>query len=312
MVSQLQAEVASQGRDPYWVFTADNGMAWGAHGFALKNVPSADRLPLYVSGPGVVDGDTSALVSNIDLAPTLAGLAGVEMTRADGISFERVLRGESGRRRALLQDHPVGGPTGLGDYTGSWWGIRTRSWHLVVWRGTHLYRTDDDRWEMVDLATEQPDTALRLARMWRRLMGPHGPARPPFPAVPVPSPSPSPTPSASSPAPSSTATPTLAPGATPSLSPSAPGATASTTATPVSTPGETGTSTPAVSIPVGATAGVTGSPGGAPETSMPTQAPIDPQRPDSSSTSGTVVLAAAALLALAAALAVPVMRRRLR
>lgn len=294
MVGQLQAEVVRQGRDPFWLFTSDNGMSWGAHGFALKNVPSADHLPLYVAGPNVVNGATTALVSNIDIAPTLAELAGAELPRADGISFERVLRGENGRRRAMLQDHPVGGATGRGDLTGPWWGIRTRKWHLVVWNGTHLYQTENDRWELDDIALDNPDTALRLARMWRRLMGEHGPARPPFPAVPVPTPTPQPSPT-SAPTPTPQPTPTqLPPGGT---SPSAP-------------PAPTRDATPAViatpSSPTFDSPGPTVS-----EAASPRPSPIVPGREATSAPAG-VLLAIAALLCIAGALAVPAVRRRLR
>ena len=303
MVGELQAEAAGQGRDPFWLFTSDNGMSWGAHGFALKNVPSADRLPLYVAGPGVVNGATSALVSNIDIAPTLAELAGVELPRADGMSFERVLRGESGRRRAMLQDHPVGGPTGLGDLTGPWWGIRTRKWHLVVWNGTHLYQTQNDRWELDDIALDNPDTALRLAGMWRRLMGEHGPARPPFPAVPVPTPTPQPTPTSeptptSQPGPTHTPepAPTAAPpsGVSPGASPSAP----------------TRGATPAV--PSAASPSTRDSPGPTVSEAAPSRpSPIVPGRNATSGSAG-VLLAIGALACLAGALTVPAVRRRLR
>ena len=295
MVGELLAEAGRQGRDPFWLFTSDNGMSWGAHGFALKNVPSADRLPLYVAGPNVMEGATSALVSNIDIAPTLAELAGVELPRADGISFERVLRGEDDGRRAMLQDHPVGGATGRGDLTGPWWGIRTRKWRLVVWNGTHLYQTEDDRWELDDIALDNPDTALRLARMWRRLMGEHGPARPPFPALPVPTPTPQPTPTLEpTPTPRPTGTFTVGPtpsrlpppGALPSASPVAPtqGATPAVIPSRAPTTYETATARPSPNVP-GRDAGA--APAG-------------------------VLVAIGALLCLAGLMTVPALRRRLR
>ena len=61
------------------------------------------------------------------------------MPKADGKSFAKALDGKSSARKALLEDHPVGGPTGEGDVaTGPWWGVRTPSWHLVVWNGVHF------------------------------------------------------------------------------------------------------------------------------------------------------------------------------
>ena len=46
IVGDLRAEAAAEGRNPIWVLTSDNGMAWGADGYALKNVPQADRAAL--------------------------------------------------------------------------------------------------------------------------------------------------------------------------------------------------------------------------------------------------------------------------
>ena len=61
MVGDLRDEAERQGRHPVWVFMSDNGMAWGAGGYVMKNVPQAGRLPLYFVGPGVARrGDLGA------------------------------------------------------------------------------------------------------------------------------------------------------------------------------------------------------------------------------------------------------------
>jgi arylsulfatase A-like enzyme len=205
MVGDLQRAAAAQGRDPVWVFTSDNGMAWGANGYVLKNVPEADRLPYFMSGPGVEQGRTDALISNIDIAPTLADLAGTDMPTADGKSFARVLSGGRGVRSSLLEDHPVGGPTGEGDVaTGPWWGVRTPRWHLIVWNAIRLYDVQADPWEMKDVAADHPDVVQQLEGIYNR---------------PLPSPTPSETPAASlppTPTPALTPTPTLTLAPTPS------------------------------------------------------------------------------------------------
>jgi len=200
-------------------------MAWGADGYLLKNVPEADRLPFYVSGPGVVGGSTSALISNIDIAPTLADLAGTTMATADGRSFASVLDGGGGGRNALLEDHPVGGPTGEGDdITGTWWGVRTPHWHLIVWNGIHLYDSKADPWELHDVAADHPDVISQLEGIWNR---------------PIPSPTPSQTPTPTPTAPEApTPTPRAMPTGTPTPTPTA-SATAEPTATPTPTPSQT-------------------------------------------------------------------------
>ncbi|HYI22350.1 MAG TPA: sulfatase-like hydrolase/transferase [Candidatus Limnocylindrales bacterium] len=171
MVGKMRAEMARQGRNPIWMFTSDNGMAWGADGFPLKNVPQAGRLPVYFAGRGVVEGSTDALVSNIDFGPTLADLGNARMPWADGQSFARLLRGGSGGRDWMLEDHPRGGYTGKGS-SGPWWGIRTPNWHLVEWNGTHLYDLRNDPLEMNDVHDQYADQVANLMRLRPTLKSP--------------------------------------------------------------------------------------------------------------------------------------------
>jgi arylsulfatase A-like enzyme len=206
IVGDLERTAADEGRNPTWVLTSDNGMAWGSNGYLLKNVPAADRLPFFMTGPGIVHGRTDALVSNIDFGPTLADLAGTTMPKADGKSFVAALDGSGGGRKAMLEDHPVGGPTGEGDIdTGPWWGVRTPHWHLVVWNDVHLYDTQADPWEMNDVAQQHMDVVKQLAGIFHR-------------TVAIPTPPPSPTPTETPPA---TPSPSLEPTPSSSLPPSA-------------------------------------------------------------------------------------------
>jgi choline-sulfatase len=66
--------------DTVVIFTADHGEMLGERGLWYKMSffePSA-RVPLIVRGPGVTAGRHPASVSQLDLAPTLAALAGVD------------------------------------------------------------------------------------------------------------------------------------------------------------------------------------------------------------------------------------------
>ncbi len=92
-----------------WVFfVSDNGYLLGEHRFeASKFVPyePATRLPLLVRGPGVrAGGDSAEVVGNIDLAPTILGIAGVASgDRVDGRSLLPYLADPTRRsRRPLL------------------------------------------------------------------------------------------------------------------------------------------------------------------------------------------------------------------
>lgn len=171
MVGSISAELTKQGRtNVVWVFTSDNGMSWGRDGFPLKNVPQATQMPLYFAGAGIAPGVSSAMVSSIDIGPTLADLAGATMPRADGLSFAAVLRGETDTfRDSVRHDHPLGGYGGgpVGD-TGSWWAVRTREWLLVewpAWRGSALYHRPSDPWETTNVASDRPDIVSQLRAM---------------------------------------------------------------------------------------------------------------------------------------------------
>jgi arylsulfatase A-like enzyme len=81
------------------VLTSDNGVAWGEHAqfFQTKTCPYEEclRVPLIVHVPGgVAGGSATAPALNIDLAPTIADLAGVAVpVPVDGQSLRPVLEG---------------------------------------------------------------------------------------------------------------------------------------------------------------------------------------------------------------------------
>ncbi len=83
MVAKIYAalEEAGQLDNTYIFFTSDNGYHLGEHRLlAGKNTPFEEdiRVPLLVRGPGIKAGTViGKLASNIDLAPTIAELAGV-------------------------------------------------------------------------------------------------------------------------------------------------------------------------------------------------------------------------------------------
>ena len=95
------------------VFTSDNGFFHGEHrvpaGKVLLYEPSI-RVPLIVSGPGAGRGRNSAVpVSNIDLAPTIAAVAGATPgRRLDGRSLLPLLRdpGIGWGRELLIEREP--------------------------------------------------------------------------------------------------------------------------------------------------------------------------------------------------------------
>jgi N-acetylglucosamine-6-sulfatase len=104
------------------IFTSDNGFFHGEHRVAYGKVlpyePSV-KVPLLIRGPGIAPGRrNSALVANIDLAPTIVAAAGATAGRImDGRSLSPFLSGGQttwstgrGPRHVLVEDSPLGGP----------------------------------------------------------------------------------------------------------------------------------------------------------------------------------------------------------
>jgi N-acetylglucosamine-6-sulfatase len=87
--------------ETYVFFTSDNGLMLGEHRLVTtKNLPyeEAIHVPFMARGPGIAAAtrDEEHFVLNIDLAPTLAEIAGVPTPDSvDGRSLVKLLRGES-------------------------------------------------------------------------------------------------------------------------------------------------------------------------------------------------------------------------
>ena len=84
----------------YIIFTSDNGFHLGDHRLPGGKGTAYDtdiKVPLFVSGPGIAAGATpQRFAGNVDLAPTLAGLAGVPTASfTDGRSLVPLLKGEA-------------------------------------------------------------------------------------------------------------------------------------------------------------------------------------------------------------------------
>jgi N-acetylglucosamine-6-sulfatase len=103
MLSRVINVLAEKGvlDETYVFFTSDNGLMLGEHRLVTtKNLPyeEAIHVPLMAMGPGISAGarDSEHFVLNIDLAPTLAEIAGVATPDSvDGRSLMKLLRGEA-------------------------------------------------------------------------------------------------------------------------------------------------------------------------------------------------------------------------
>jgi choline-sulfatase len=148
------------------VATADHGEAFGEHGEISHSLFTYDttlRVPLIVAGPQVPAGQTiDTPVSLVDVAPTLASLAGLPRFDADG-------------RSLIVSDSrsPIPDPRSL--YAESFaplldfgWSplrtIRKADWKYIAAPKPELYDLKNDPGETRNLLAEQPARAADLAR----------------------------------------------------------------------------------------------------------------------------------------------------
>ncbi len=112
------------------VFMTDNGFSFGEHRWVGKTCEYDEciRTPFVVRYPGATPHVDRHLVSNVDLAPTFAELAGVRpQTPVDGLSLVPLLRGDpSVPRRAGVLSEYVGD-----DKVPTWWEVRTADFAYV-------------------------------------------------------------------------------------------------------------------------------------------------------------------------------------
>ena len=114
MIGRLESVLEQEGLagDTYIVFSSDNGLHMGEHRLLPGKLTAFDtdiRVPLIVTGPGVVAGETVAqMTENIDLCPTFERLAHARVSRrVDGRSLVPLLRGRAvpGWPREVLVEH---------------------------------------------------------------------------------------------------------------------------------------------------------------------------------------------------------------
>lgn len=125
LVATIEAALQEKGEldETVVFFLTDNGLALGEHRWLGKTCPYEEciRTPFLVRYPGAANRVDHRLVSNVDVAPTIAQLAGVDAGRVfDGLSLVPLLEGSGARWREAA----------FIEYAGDakvppWWGLRT-------------------------------------------------------------------------------------------------------------------------------------------------------------------------------------------
>jgi N-acetylglucosamine-6-sulfatase len=96
-VAEIVAALTDTGRlsNTMIVFTSDNGLMWGEHRRTAKMVPYQEsiRIPMVIRYDPLTTAPKTDdhLVANIDLAPTVAEIAGVQAPGAEGMSMVPLL-----------------------------------------------------------------------------------------------------------------------------------------------------------------------------------------------------------------------------
>ncbi|MFK8110721.1 MAG: sulfatase [Rubripirellula sp.] len=134
------------------VFTSDHGYHLGDHGFWQKSNLHEQvlRVPLIMSVPGKQPGRSESIVELMDIYPTLADLAGLEIpAEVQGTSLRPILEDSS----AVVK------PGALSFNKGH--SLRTPNWHYMRYQDgtTELYDMQSDEEEFTNVATAPALTA---------------------------------------------------------------------------------------------------------------------------------------------------------
>jgi arylsulfatase A-like enzyme len=180
-VERIVHEVAARGEldRTVIIFMTDNGWSFGAHRWVGKRCPydPCIRTPLAIRSPWVDAATIDQLVSNVDLAPTIASLAGGSSPMHDGIDLAPFVLGERHR--------PVSRPGILIEWAGDaevppWRGVRTEDFAYFETEGgwVELYDVGGalgppDPWELRNRAADPRYAAVRrtLANRLHGLLG---------------------------------------------------------------------------------------------------------------------------------------------
>lgn len=162
MVGEIYNAVVDNGLhdSTLFIFLSDHGEMNLEHGQVFKNTlyePSL-RVPLIVTGPGVVPSEIHTPVSLVDMAPTLMQLAGIDdYPSVDGESLVPAITGKSDDLRGwtFAEYHAHGQP--MGGFM-----FRDQTWKYVAYPGMlpQLFNLQQDPDEICNLAEDESNSNI--------------------------------------------------------------------------------------------------------------------------------------------------------
>ncbi|MFT4013678.1 MAG: choline-sulfatase [Paracoccus sp. (in: a-proteobacteria)] len=165
-IGEILAVLAAGGmqRETIVVFVSDHGDMLGERGlwFKMNFLEGSARVPLMIAAPGLAPGLVTAPVSTLDLVPTLAGLAGLDIAAiapwTDGQDLAPVIAGAP--RGPVPMEYAAEGSVA------PLVGLRDGPWKLTLCVADPpiLVNLDEDPLELANLAGA-PEHAGVLARM---------------------------------------------------------------------------------------------------------------------------------------------------
>ena len=162
-----------RGENTLIIFMSDNGVANGEHRWMPKQVPyeGSIRVPMVIRLPGEIPAGTisNALVSNVDIAPTIADFAGVGLA-ADGVSMRPLLTDQASAVRSSVVLEHVQFDTAVPTYCGT----RTPGFMFAHYATgeEELYDMSQDPWQLRNVVATRPRKASELRALTRSLCQP--------------------------------------------------------------------------------------------------------------------------------------------
>jgi len=173
-VADVVDALGSRASNTLFIYMSDNGLQLGEHGLRDKYVPysGSTDVPLLLRWDGVLPAHATVnkVMTNADVAATIAEAAGVTLAAPDGRSYW-----SSGGRGVVLEAIAAAGRP-------AYCGWRSKRWLFVEWsnnKGRELYDYQNDPYELHNLARDR-DYWNRVAKLRHKTVQACSPVPPGF------------------------------------------------------------------------------------------------------------------------------------